>query len=119
MRTLLTLAGLLTFALAACGGESDDFKAPTPAATALGASVAPGGGTIAPATPTQCAKQYSIVSGDTLSAVALAHDVELQAIIDANELVNPASLTVGQQIIIPCASSVAVSPAPGVATASP
>lgn len=44
---------------------------------------------------------YTIKSGDTFSKIALTFGVPLQALIDANRQLNPRSLKVGQEIIIP------------------
>ena len=44
---------------------------------------------------------YTIKSGDTFSKIALTFGVPLQVLIDANHKLNPRSLKVGQQIIIP------------------
>lgn len=44
---------------------------------------------------------YTIKSGDTFSKIALTFGVPLQALIDSNRQLNPRSLKVGQEIIIP------------------
>jgi LysM repeat protein len=120
MRILLPALAATVLLVMACGGENDDFKDNANAATptALGASTGPLG-TVAAATPTQCAQQYTVVSGDTLSGIAAQFNIELQTIIDANGIVDPSTLAIGQQITIPCvASSTAVTPVPTV-TAGP
>jgi D-alanyl-D-alanine carboxypeptidase len=54
------------------------------------------------------------VSGDTLSAIAARYGVSIETIIQANGITDPASLQVGQEIIIPGASSPVVTPPPQV-----
>lgn len=44
---------------------------------------------------------YTVVSGDTLSAIAARYGVTLRAIINANPGINPDVISVGQQICIP------------------
>ena len=44
---------------------------------------------------------YTVEAGDTLSAIAHAHDVPLDALIHANNITNPDLLQVGQTLVIP------------------
>ncbi len=44
---------------------------------------------------------YTVQSGDTLSALAEQHDVSIEALVAANNLINPDVLQVGQVLIIP------------------
>ena len=44
---------------------------------------------------------YTIQSGDTFSKIAVTYGVPLQALMEANRQLNPRSLKVGQEIIIP------------------
>lgn len=44
---------------------------------------------------------YTVQAGDTLSAIAHAHDVPLERLINANNIVNPDLLQVGQTLLIP------------------
>ena len=65
---------------------------------------------------------YTVKRGDTLSRIAAQHNVSLQALIAANQLVNPDRLYVGQQLIVPGATTVVsgVSPTTGTTvTAAP
>lgn len=48
---------------------------------------------------------YTVVSGDTLSAIAARYGVSLRAIINANPGIDPDVISVGQQICIPVAPS--------------
>jgi LysM repeat protein len=47
---------------------------------------------------------YTVQSGDTLFRIAQRFGVTVQAIVTANNLSNPDSLSVGQQLVIPPAS---------------
>jgi LysM repeat protein len=52
-------------------------------------------------TPTPEPYRYMVATGDTLNSIALRFDVSTVAIIEANGLLDPNSLVVGQEIIIP------------------
>ena len=44
---------------------------------------------------------HTVVSGDSLSKIAKQYDVSMESIISANNLENPDSLYIGQQLLIP------------------
>lgn len=44
---------------------------------------------------------YTVQQGDTLSGIAQAHDISLEQLIGANDLVNPDFLQIGQTLVIP------------------
>jgi LysM repeat protein len=52
-------------------------------------------------TPTPEPFRYTVAAGDTLSSIARQFDVTTVAIIEANGLLDPNSVVVGQEIIIP------------------
>jgi lysozyme len=52
-------------------------------------------------TPTPAPFRYTVAAGDTLSSIARQFDVNSVAIIEANGLLDPNSLIVGQEILIP------------------
>ena len=64
--------------------------------------------------------QYTVQSGDTLGAIAQSYGVSLEALMAANNIVNPNLLQVGQTLVIPVAPQAppAVEPASDV-TAEP
>jgi LysM repeat protein len=74
-----------------CGaaGSVTQSAPPTPAS----ASGATTGGTV-----------YTVQAGDTLFSIARRFGVTVQAIVEANNLANPDSLSIGQQLVIPPAS---------------
>jgi len=47
------------------------------------------------------AEEYTVQSGDTLGTIAQAYGVSLEMLIEANELVNPNYLSVGQVLVVP------------------
>jgi LysM repeat protein len=101
MRVAAPLIGSMLL-LASCGGGGSD-AGDEPSPTVAAASQTPAAAT---ATPAGCTPLvYVVQAGDTLSAIAAAHNLDLQAIIDANELGNPNSLSIGQLIEIPCAEA--------------
>ncbi len=51
---------------------------------------------------------YTVVAGDTLTAIARRFGCDLQALVKANQLVDPNALRVGQQLRIPTADVVAI-----------
>lgn len=51
--------------------------------------------------PTPEAPVYVVRSGDTLSAIAQRFDTTVEAIVNANDIVNPSLINVGQRLIIP------------------
>ncbi len=94
MARVATGLAVLALLAAACGGGG--FEA-TPSQTA------------SPQRPTATAKApactpvtYTVVSGDVLSAISARFDVDLPALIAANQITNPDVLAVGQQLSIPC-----------------
>ncbi len=52
-------------------------------------------------TSTPAAETYTVAAGDTLSTIAVSHGVSAEAIAEANDLVNPDLLLVGQELVIP------------------
>ncbi|MBC8450198.1 MAG: LysM peptidoglycan-binding domain-containing protein [Chloroflexi bacterium] len=68
--------------------------------------------TIPQGTPTPGGGVHIVQRGETLYAIARRYGVEPQAIINANGLLNPNRLLVGQQLIIPGTASPTPSPTP-------
>lgn len=56
-------------------------------------SPSPGGG---------CPRYYTVVSGDTLTAIAARFGTTVAAIVRANNISNPNLIYVGQRLVIPC-----------------
>jgi murein DD-endopeptidase MepM/ murein hydrolase activator NlpD len=52
-----------------------------------------------------CVATYTVVSGDTLSAIALKYNTTIQAIAAANDLKEPYTLTIGQKLCIPAGTT--------------
>ncbi len=71
----------------------------TPRATATAIPVTPLPTATATATPTPVI--HVIQKGDTLLGLAEQYDVSVQALIEANNILNPRALSIGQEIIIP------------------
>jgi len=94
----LTALSTLLVAAAACGGD-DGFALPlpaTPTATLTAASPLP-----TPTAQMQGNVEYTVVSGDTLSAIAEQFGVTVEAIVAANNLADPDELAIDQKLIIP------------------
>jgi LysM repeat protein len=89
-----------------------DVLALTPPAPAPAAAPEPA--------PTPSAATHTVVTGDTLSGIAAAHGVSLQALFDANGLGGGSIIYPGQQISIPgaAAPTTAAAPAPAPAPVS-
>lgn len=65
---------------------------------------------VAPPVASGEAKEYVIVSGDTLGAIAHRNSISLKALMEANPGVNPRKLQVGQKIQIPAGTATAAAP---------
>jgi murein DD-endopeptidase MepM/ murein hydrolase activator NlpD len=104
--------------LAGCGGsgEADETPSPSPSPTA-GRTSTPSPATTAPGSPTRAGSptpigltfEYEVQAGDTLFDIAQRFGTTVEAIVEANGLVDPADIAIGQILIIPGASS---TPAP-------
>jgi peptidoglycan-N-acetylglucosamine deacetylase len=84
--------------------------------TGAGAGAA-GAGAAAAAGSTGDTTAYKVQSGDTLGSIAKRYGTTVQAIVSANNLANPDSIKVGQQLVIPGGGSAAVSGAAAMPTA--
>jgi LysM repeat protein len=69
-------------------------------ALTLVAASLPQGASAAPIAQT-CARNHSVVSGETLSAIAVKYSVDWLTIAQANKLADPYILSVGQTLCIP------------------
>lgn len=57
-----------------------------------------------------CVSYYTVVSGDTLTAIALKYDITWQELASANDLKDPYPLYVSQSLCIPASSTSSSSP---------
>jgi LysM repeat protein len=120
--TAFVLLACLALTSVACGGsdggeDESEVQAyvtatlpdPLPTAIIVGAVTPPppGGGTT-----------HVVADGDTLSGIASQYGVTVEAIMAANNITDPAGLSVGQELTIPAAEG-AEPTAPPVAAASP
>jgi len=53
-----------------------------------------------------CSTNYTVVSGDTLSSIALKYDITVQELATANDLKEPYQIFVGQKLCIPGSTAV-------------
>ena len=98
--TLATVAFAITRTAKTPGEKSSANLPGAPAGDYTPATAAP----IPTAGPTAVPTEevlHSVASGDTLLDIAIRYDVEMEAIIAANEMENPDVLDVGQELIIP------------------
>lgn len=114
---LVIIATLSVSLLAGCSTaflDGDDSATPSPEAAATPTSVSllrivtptpvtPGVTPTGPASPgaTQNPETYIVAEGDSLYAIALQFDVELDALIQVNGLSDPNDIQVGQELKIP------------------
>jgi LysM repeat protein len=103
MRFLVPVIGAALFAVA-CGGDSFELEVETPSPTVGAVSQTPRATIVGPAsTDPGCEPtEYTVVAGDTLSAIAFTLGVALDAIIGANGIADPDALQVGDVLQIPC-----------------
>lgn len=90
------------------GGEGADIVIITPTPTRLPGGAAAPTPTPTPeptatptAEPTQTPVVYVVQPGDTLFGIALEHGVDPEALQEANQIDDPGTLQVGQELIIP------------------
>lgn len=76
-------------------------SATTTAAASPGASPSPAGSPTAAATPTPGTRSYIVRSGDTLSSIAAENDTTVDAIVALNPGLDPNTLQVGAEILLP------------------
>jgi LysM repeat protein len=90
------------------GGEGDIVpfatNTPAPATSTVGPTETVAGATTAAATDTPGETTYTVVSGDTLGAIAAAHGTTVAAIVAANNIADPNAIDIGQVLIIPAAA---------------
>ncbi|MCB0047420.1 MAG: peptidoglycan DD-metalloendopeptidase family protein [Caldilineaceae bacterium] len=81
------------------GGEPQVITLPPPAATASSTPLPP------PAPPTPIATPqrvvHAVAEGETLIAIALEYNVTIEALLRANDLLDPDLLRIGQKIVVP------------------
>jgi peptidoglycan/xylan/chitin deacetylase (PgdA/CDA1 family) len=93
----------------------------TPSSSTPGATVTPAPSptpepTATPAPPTPVGARYEVQTGDTLYSIARRFGTTVEAIVAANNLIDPANIDVGQVLIIPTGAAVPTStPSPGYA----
>jgi len=95
---LVSTAVLLGITMLGCRGPEAGIS-PT-ATTEDDVFVTPSPSPVATPTPKQ-PLTYTVQAGDTLSAIAQEHDISVEALTAANNLVDPDVLQIGQVLIIP------------------
>jgi LysM repeat protein len=111
--TTIVVGVVFGFVASGCifGGDDDGgdgnvlpfaTNTPAPATNTVGPTETVAGATTAAATDTPGGEvTYTVVSGDTLGAIARAHGTTVAAIVEANDLANADQIDVGQVLIIP------------------
>jgi len=100
--TIVPVAGAV--ALAACGGDGESAVGAGPTLPPI-VTTSTTTTTVAPATTIP--EYYRIQRHDTLTKIAAAFGVPVQAIMDLNGITNPDSIQAGQIIALPSAAIVA------------
>ena len=106
------LGAALAVVAGACSDDDDTAAQATLPAIATTTTTAT---TVAPTTTQP--RFYEVQEGDTLSAIAAAYGLPVQAIMDANLIVDPNRIEVGQILELPLASEVVSTSLPPVTTA--
>lgn len=87
---------VVTLPAAACNrGDDTDQPATQASPTAATAPVSPS------PSPPSGGEIYTVESGDTLSSIAQRFDTTVEAIVEANDLADPDTLSIGDELIIP------------------
>ncbi len=110
MRVLAALT-LLVLVAAACGGSDEPSQTLTPSPTPTSISTSTPSptpiqspaptATLAPS-PGCTPSIYIIQEGDLLSTLAIDFDVPLDYLIEVNDIADPDSIQIGQELVIPC-----------------
>ena len=100
--------------LLVAGGCSDDDETSAEATLAAIATTTTTATTVPPTTTQP--RFYEVQEGDTLSAIAAAYGLPVQAIMDANLIVDPNRIEVGQILELPLASEIVSTSLPPVTT---
>ena len=98
----LLLASTFLWLFSACGGKDD--AAGQPPTIASGATVAPQATQPAASEPGPAIAEqatYVVEAGDTLSEIAAALGVDLEALISANAIEDPDLIFPGQTLLVP------------------
>lgn len=72
----------------------------------------------AQAAASACAKNYTVVAGDTLSGIAAANNSTVQDLANANNLTSPYVLTIGQSLCVPGSASTSTTGSTGTSATS-
>ena len=115
MHRIAALLVIVTLLLSGCGGRV--LEMPTPTVAPLGVTLVPLTPSPSPVvtateTPAPTATPapsptpivYVIQSGDTLLGIALKYGITVESLQQTNGIINPQSLQIGQEIIIPGSS---------------
>ena len=94
--SLPVVAAVAVVGIAACSNDDDPQSGPTlpPIATSSTTST-----TVA--TATTLPQYYEVKRGDTLTLIAAAYAIPVQALMDANQVTNPDDIQAGQFLVIP------------------
>jgi LysM repeat protein len=94
--SLPVVAAIAAIGVAACSNDDDPQSGPTlpPIATSSTTST-----TVA--TATTLPQYYEVKRGDTLTLIAAAYSIPVQALMDANEVTDPDDIQAGQFLVIP------------------
>jgi LysM repeat protein len=95
------MGALLALVAGACSDDDDTSAQETLPAIVTTSTVA----TTLPTTTTQ-PRFYEVQEGDTLSAIAAAYGLPVQAIMDANAILDPNRIEAGQILELPLASEI-------------
>ena len=94
--SLRLVVAVAAIAMAGCSKDDDPEGGPTlpPIATSSTTSTTP-------VTATTLPEYYEVRRGDTLTLIAAAYSIPVQALMDANQLTDPDDIAAGQFLVIP------------------
>ena len=94
--SLPVVAAVAVVGIAACSNDDEPRSGPTlpPIATSSTTSTIVAAATTLP-------QYYEVKRGDTLTLIAAAYAIPVQALMDANEVTNPDDIQAGQFLVIP------------------
>ncbi|CAN5895770.1 MAG: LysM peptidoglycan-binding domain-containing protein [Actinomycetota bacterium] len=97
----IALSAVILGSLVGCGGEDPAAAPPSEAASSQPSEPAATETEASEPATAERPRSYRVQEGDTLSAIAVRFDTTVSALVEANDLDDPDSLTLGQRLSIP------------------
>ncbi len=97
----IALSAVIALCVVGCSGGESAAPAPSEQASSEPTEAAASETEAAQPSRPDRPRSYRVQEGDTLSAIAVRFDTTVDALVEANDLDDPDSLTLGQRLSIP------------------